>query len=78
MTTTAIRTKVHQYIDDADSSILEVVYKLLEVYRKGNESYLSAEQKNIVEETSALYKASKIKGYSISEAKSRIKQKFKK
>ncbi len=38
MTTTAIRTKVHKYIDEADSNVLEVVYKLQEVYRQSNSS----------------------------------------
>ena len=30
MTTTAIRKKIHQYIDDADSTKLKVIYSLLQ------------------------------------------------
>ena len=48
MTTTAIRTKVHKYIDEADSNVLEVVYKLLEVYRQSNASLLTDEQQKKV------------------------------
>jgi hypothetical protein len=75
MTTATIRTKVHKYIDEADIKILEVVYKLLEVYRQSNSSLLTDEQQNEVLRRSALYKAGKIKGYSIAEARKRIKQK---
>ena len=75
MTTTTIRTKVHKYIDEADIKILEVVYKLLEVYRQSNSSILTDKQQNEVLKRSALYKAGKIKGYSIAEARKRVKQK---
>ena len=57
MTTTAIRTKVHKYIDEADSNVLEVVYKLLEVYRQSNSSLLTDEQQKEVIKRSAAYKA---------------------
>ena len=76
MTTTAIRTKVHKYIDEADSNVLEVVYKLLEVYRQSNASLLSEEQQKEVLKRSALYKAGKMKGYSLAEVRKRIKHKL--
>ena len=76
MTTTAIRTKVHKYIDEADSNVLEVVYKLLEVYRQSNTSLLIEEQQKEVLKRSALYKAGKMKGYSLAEVKKRIKNKL--
>lgn len=76
MTTTAIRTKVHKYIDEADIKVLEVVYQLLEVYRQSNSSLLTEEQQKEVLKRSALYKAGKIKGYSITEARKRVKQKI--
>jgi hypothetical protein len=76
MTTAAIRTKVHKYIDEADSNVLEVVYKLLEVYRQSNVSLLTEEQQKEVLKRSALYKSGKIKGYSLSEVRKRIKQKL--
>ena len=76
MTTTAIRTKVHKYIDEADSNVLEVVYKLLEVYRQNNSSLLTDEQQKEVLKRSVLYKAGKMKGYSLAEVRKRIKHKL--
>lgn len=76
MTATAIRTKVHKYIDEADNNVLEVVYKLLEVYRKGNTSLLTNEQQKEVLKRSAQYKAGKMKGYSLADVRKRIKQKL--
>ena len=76
MTTTAIRTKVHKYIDEADSNVLEVVYKLLEVYRQSNTSLLTDEQQKEVLKRSALFKAGKMKGYSLAEVRKRIKNKL--
>ena len=76
MTTTAIRAKVHKYIDEADSNVLEVVYKLLEVYRQSNASLLTDDQQKEVLKRSALYKAGKMKGYSLAEVKKRVKNKL--
>jgi hypothetical protein len=76
MTATAIRTKVHKYIDEADNNVLEVVYKLLEVYRQGNSSFLTSEQQKEVLKRSAQYKAGKMKGYSLAEVRKRIKHKL--
>ena len=76
MTTTAIRSKVHQYIDEADNNVLEVVYKLLEVYRQSNTSLLSEEQQKEVLKRSALYKTGKMKAYNLSEVRKRVKQKL--
>ena len=76
MTTTAIRSKVHQYIDEADSNVLEVVYKLLEVYRQSNTSLLSEEQQKEVLKRSSLYKTGKMKAYTLSEVRKRVKQKL--
>ena len=66
----------HKYIDEADSNVLEVVYKLLEVYRQSNASLLTDEQKKEVLKRSTLYKAGKMKGYSLAEVRKRIKQKL--
>jgi hypothetical protein len=76
MTITAIRTKVHKYIDEADIKVLEVVQQLLEVYRQNNSSLLTEAQQKKVLKRSALYKAGKIEGYSISEARKLVKQKL--
>ena len=76
MTTSTIRTKVHKYIDEADIKVLEVVYQLLEVYRQSNSSLMTVEQQKEILKRSALYKAGKIKGYSIAETRKRVKQKL--
>ena len=76
MTTTAIRTKVHKYIDEADIKVLEVVYQLLEVYRQTNGSALSEEKQKEVLKRSTSYKSGKSKGYSLSDARKQIKQKL--
>lgn len=76
MTTSSIRTKVHKYIDEADANVLDVVYQLLEVYRQGNSSLLTDEQKKEVLTRSESYKAGKTKGFSLSEARKQVKQKL--
>ena len=65
MTTTTIRTKVHKYIDEADTNVLEVVYKLLEVYRQNNASLLTNEQQKETVKRLELYKSGKMKGYTL-------------
>jgi hypothetical protein len=67
---------VHKYIDEADIKVLEVVQQLLEVYRQNNSSLLTEAQQKEVLKRSALYKAGKIEGYSISEARKLVKQKL--
>ncbi len=76
MTATAIRTKVHKYIDEADIKVLEVIYQLLEVYRQSNSSLMTQEQQKEVLKRSELYKQGKVKGYSMTEARKRVKQKL--
>ena len=76
MTITAIRRKVHKYIDEADIKVLEVVHQLLEVYRQNNSSQLTEEQQKEVLKRSALYKEGKAKGYSISAARKLVKRKI--
>lgn len=77
MTATTIRNKVHKYIDEADNSVLEVVYKLLEVYRQSNSSLLTEEQRKEVLKRSALYKEGKLRGYTLEEVRTRAKKKLK-
>ena len=78
MTTTVIRTKVHKYIDEADSDVLEVVYKLLEVYRQSNSSLLNEDQQKEVLKRSVQYKIGKAKVYTVAEARKKLKQRSKK
>jgi len=76
MTSTVIRTKVHQYIDEADKNVLEVIYKLLEVYRQANSSMLSEIQQKEVLNRSIAFENGKVKGYSLAEVRKRVKQKL--
>lgn len=76
MTTSAIRTKVHKYIDEADSKVLEVVYQLLEVYRQSHSSLMTEKNQEEILKRSALYKQGKVKGYTLKEARKSVKQKI--
>ena len=76
MTTSAIRTKVHEYIDEADSNVLEVIYKLLEVYRQSNTSILTKEQQEEVLKRSVQFKAGEIKSLYLNELSKRVKKKL--
>lgn len=69
MTSTAIRTKVLQFIDEADEETLKVIYHLLESTIQNSSSFLTKSQQKEVIKRSAQYKAGNIKGYSISEAR---------
>lgn len=73
MTKATLRSTVHTYIDEADTQVLEVIYQLLEVYRQRPASQLTDHQQQEVRERSVLYKAGKIKGLSIDEARKRLK-----
>ncbi|MBI4931540.1 MAG: addiction module protein [Bacteroidetes bacterium] len=77
MTTTAIRKKVHQYIDEAEENVLEVVYKVLKLH-SGEESILSDAQKQELDKTLAEHKAGKLKYYSLEQAQSAVYGKAKK
>lgn len=75
MTTKALRTKVHQYIDEANNDILEVIAQLLEVYRQNNHSsVLTKAQQEEVLQRSELYKQGKTKVYTLNEAKEKFKK----
>lgn len=74
MTITAIREKVHNYIDEADIKVLEVVYQLLEVYRQSNSSLLTDAQQKEVLKRAAQFKAGKTKAHTIAEARKLIKK----
>ena len=56
--------------------ILEVVNKLLEVYRQNNTSLLSEEQQKELLKRSELYKAGKMKGISLAGTRKLVKQKL--
>ena len=72
MTTAALRTKVHEYIDEADSRVLEVVFKLLEVYRENNSSMLSEMDQEEMIQRSVQYKTGAESSLSLAEAKKKL------
>lgn len=74
MTTTALRSKIHQYIDEADKDILDVVCQLLEVYRQQHTSSLTIAEQEEVLRRSKLYKQDQLKVYTLNEAKEKIKK----
>lgn len=70
MTTTAIRKKVHQYIDDIDTNLLEAVYNMLKLYNdKDDNSMLSKQQKVMLSKTLDDHKNGKLKYYTVQQAK---------
>ena len=72
MTTSVLRTKVHEYVDEADSKILEVVFKLLEVYRENNSSMLSQKDQEEMIQLSVQYKTGAESSLSLAEAKKKL------
>lgn len=74
MTTTAIRKKVHQYVDEAEEKVLEVIYSMLKIYvDEGEESMMSKEQKKEIDKRSKLYSQGKLKASSWEEVKNRTR-----
>lgn len=75
MTTTELRTKVHQYVDEANGDTLEVIVQLLERHRQSSStSRLSQTEQKEVLHRSDMYKQGKTKVYTLSEAKERLKK----
>jgi len=72
MTTAALRKKVHEYIEEADSRVLEVVFKLLEVYRENNSSMLSQKDQEEIIQRSVQYQAGAESILSLAEAKKKL------
>lgn len=77
MTATAIRKKVHQYVDDIDTNMLEVVYNMLKIYKHEDKSLLTKEQKAELDNTLNEHKSGKLKYYTIEQAKEIIYKKEK-
>lgn len=72
MTTPSIRKKIHQYVDEAESDVLEVIYKMLKLYSAEDTSVLSSAQKQELDKTLADHKAGKLKYYTIEQARTQI------
>ena len=77
MTTTTLRKKVHQYVDDIDNDLLEAVYNILKIYKHdvGEQSLLTKGQKAELDKTLSEHKAGKLKYYSIEQASAIINSK---
>ena len=74
MTTTAIRKKVHQYVDEAEEKVLEAIYSMLKLYvDEGSESLMSKEQKAEIDKRGKLYRQGKLKTSSWEEVKQRTR-----
>ncbi len=73
MTRTALRKKVHHYIDTVDDSLLEVVYNLFRLYIEEDESLLTKEQKAELDKRAELYRAGKLKTFSWKEVKEKAR-----
>ena len=70
MTKTALKKKVHQYIDSAEGEVLEAIYKMLRLYNDdGGESLMSAAQKTEVEKRAKDFRNGKLKTFTWSEVK---------
>jgi putative addiction module component (TIGR02574 family) len=72
MTMTAIRKKVHQYVDEAGENMVEALYKMLKL-NESSSSLMSKEQKNEIEKRSKLYRQGKLKASSWEDVKQRVR-----
>lgn len=72
MTTATLRSKVHEYVDEADGRVLEVVFKLLEVYRENNTSALSSENQDEMVRRSVQYQTGTETSLTLAEAKKKL------
>lgn len=74
MTTTAIRKKIHQYVDEAEDKVLEAMYGMLKIYvDAGEESMMSKEQKNEIDKRSKFFRQGKLKTSTWEEVKKRTR-----
>ena len=80
MTTTALKKKIYQYIDNTDDKILQAVYTILEEHAKAkNEtSALNSSQKAELDRRMKLYESGQMEVYNWSEVYQELKRKKKK
>ena len=76
MTTTKIRQKVMEYINNADERILNAVYAMLKEYEgmPAGKSVLSEKQYEIIEGRWKNHKSGKSKSYTIEQAKRHLEK----
>jgi hypothetical protein len=62
MTKVALRKKLHQYIDNAEGSLLEIVYDILKDKKETSDSsLLTRAQKRELDKRAKLYKEGRVK-----------------
>lgn len=80
MTTTALKKKIHQYIDSTDERILQVVYTILEEHiklKEEEEHHLSDSDIKEFDRRWESYKKGNTITFSLEEAKKEISKKLK-
>ena len=74
MTTSSIRKKVHQYVDEAESNVLEAIYNMLKIYVDDDgKSLMSKTQKVEINKRAREYREGKLKTASWEEVKKRTR-----
>lgn len=74
MSPNLMRKKVMEYVNHAEDDVLEVVYKMLQIYvDEGGKSAMNKSQKRVVEERSEQYKRGKLNTSTWSEVKKSAK-----
>jgi|JI10StandDraft_1071094.scaffolds.fasta_scaffold536035_2 hypothetical protein len=72
MASATIRKKVIDYINNAEDNVLEVVYKMLQMYEEGDgKGLMTKVQKNEIEKRATLLRQGKLKTSSWQEVKKR-------
>lgn len=78
MTTSALRKRVHEYIDQVDDGFLTIVHQLLEHEINGQEIELSDEDTRIVNKRRAEMRSGKVKGIPHKKMMSKLRAHLKK
>ena len=76
MTTAAIKEKLHEYIEHAGDDKLQAIYTLVQGEMVEHAGLYKEEDLNSFKETSELYFAGKMKGSSLEDSISKIRQKL--
>lgn len=77
MTITAVKEKLHQYIEQADEKKVQALYTLVADEIDNKNSVYDEATLNVLRERSANYISGKTKGYSVEESLKRIRKQIK-